>query len=187
MSIQFIENQTFEKVTSLTKGEYDTCRFLHCDFSEADFSEFQFSDCEFIDCNLSLVKLMKTAMRDVQFSDCKMLGLRFDDCHKFGLMLRFKQCMLNHTSFYQVNLKKIIFKGCKLIEVDFTETDLTASTFDECDLAGATFSYTILEKADLRTAQNYTIDPEQNRIKKTKFSLQGIHGLLQKYSIEIHT
>ena len=50
---------------------------------------------------------------------------------------------------------------------------------------GAAFENTILEKADFRTSFNYSIDPGKNRIKKAKFSLAGIAGLLEKYDIEI--
>jgi len=32
---------------------------------------------------------------------------------------------------------------------------------------------------------NYSIDPELNKIKKARFSTQGIAGLLDKYDIEI--
>ena len=70
-------------------------------------------------------------------------------------------------------------------EVDFTGCDLTASVFTNCDLLRATFDNTILEKADLRTAFNYAIDPERNKIKKAKFSVSGLHGLLAKYDITI--
>jgi fluoroquinolone resistance protein len=52
-------------------------------------------------------------------------------------------------------------------------------------MAGAIFENTILEKADFRTAYNYTIDPVQNRIKKAKFSVTGIAGLLSRYDIAI--
>jgi uncharacterized protein YjbI with pentapeptide repeats len=72
-----------------------------------------------------------------------------------------------------------------LNEVDFTESDLTASIFDNCDLNLATFDNSILEKADLRTSYNYSIDPERNRIKKARFSVAGISGLLDKYDIQI--
>jgi uncharacterized protein YjbI with pentapeptide repeats len=72
-----------------------------------------------------------------------------------------------------------------LKETDLTECDLTEAVFDNCDLSKAIFDGAILEKADLRTAYNYTIDPEKNRIKKTRFSPAGLHGLLDKYDIRI--
>jgi uncharacterized protein YjbI with pentapeptide repeats len=72
-----------------------------------------------------------------------------------------------------------------LQEVDFSEADLNSSIFDNCDLMRATFENTILEKVDLRTSYNYSLDPELNRIRKAKFSMSGIVGLLNKYDIEI--
>jgi uncharacterized protein YjbI with pentapeptide repeats len=72
-----------------------------------------------------------------------------------------------------------------LQEVDFTESDLSGSAFDNCDLSGALFENTNLEKTDFRSAFNYTINPEINRMKKARFSLSGIVGLLGKYGIVI--
>ena len=115
----------------------------------------------------------------------KCLGLRFENCNKFGFTVSFDNCILSHSSFYQTKLKKIIVKNSKLDEVDFTDCDLSNSVFDNCDLTRAVFSNTKLVKADLRTSYNYSIDPEINRIKKAKFSLLGLSGLLEKYDIEI--
>ena len=82
-------------------------------------------------------------------------------------------------------MRKAIFKDCTLHETDFTETDLTGSLFENCDLAGAVFSITVLENADLRSSVNFNIDPERNKIKKAKFSILGVTGLLMKYNIQI--
>lgn len=114
-----------------------------------------------------------------------MLGLRFEQCDPFNLSLAFDTCQLNHSSFYRLKLKKTLFKNCQLQESDFTDTDLSGALMDNCDFAGSTFENTNLEKADLRTAFNYAIDPELNRIKKAQFSLHGVTGLLLKYDIEI--
>ncbi|MFM7194091.1 MAG: pentapeptide repeat-containing protein, partial [Bacteroidota bacterium] len=92
---------------------------------------------------------------------------------------------LNHSSFYKTKIKKTIFKNSQFKEADFSEADLSGSLFDNCNMERAIFDRTILEKADLRTSYNYSIDPELNRIKKAKFSLMGISGLLEKYDIEI--
>lgn len=114
-----------------------------------------------------------------------MLGLRFDDCSDFGLSFSFEGCTLNHSSFYKTKIKKTIFKNSQLQECDFSEADLTQAVFTNCDLKNAHFESTVLEKADLRTAYNYSINPELNKIKKAKFSASGIAGLLDKYDIEI--
>jgi uncharacterized protein YjbI with pentapeptide repeats len=111
--------------------------------------------------------------------------LHFENCDQFLFEVDFDKCILNLSSFYKWKLKKTRFKDSNLSEVDFTEADLTSSLFDNCELAGARFERTILEKADLRTSRNYSIDPELNKIKKAKFSIYGISGLLDKYEIEI--
>lgn len=82
-------------------------------------------------------------------------------------------------------MKKTNFSNCTLRETDFTEADLTGAVFDRCDLAGSVFDHTLLEKADLRTAINFTIDPDRNRIAKARFSLEGLPGLLNRFDIII--
>jgi fluoroquinolone resistance protein len=189
MMKHFTEDQTFEKhsyaETPLAKGEYERCTFKGCDFSNSDLSEISFIDCSFFDCNLSLAKLSRTSFRDVIFKDCKMLGLLFYDCNDFGLSVQFNSCNLNHSSFFKRKIKNTRFVNTQLVEVDFSEADLTGALFDGCDLLNAKFENTILEKADLRTAFNYSINPEQNKLKKTQFSQAGIAGLLGKYDIVI--
>ena len=114
-----------------------------------------------------------------------MLGLRFENCNQVGLSVSFKNCNLNLSSFFRTKLKKTTFTGVKLQEADFSECDLSSSVFDECDLTRAAFQGTIIEKADFRTSFNYSIDPENNRIKGAKFALAGVPGLLDKYNLEI--
>jgi len=189
MSKLSIEDETFtgEIVAGrpLAPGEYTGCKFLNCDLSNADFSSIHFLDCQFQDCNLSLAKLNKTMFSEVQFNRCKMLGLHFEHCNPFGFAVYFSGCMMDHSCFYRMKMKKGSFTDSKLQEVDFTECDLSSSTFENCDLADAIFDQTVLEKADFRTSFNYTIDPERNKLKKAKFSLSGSRGLLTKYDILI--
>jgi len=47
----------------------------------------------------------------------------------------------------------------------------------------ATFDNSILAGTDFRSASNYSFDPEKNKIRKAKFSLAGLPGLLDKYDI----
>jgi uncharacterized protein YjbI with pentapeptide repeats len=89
------------------------------------------------------------------------------------------------TSFHRLKLKAMEFRDCNLTEADFAETDLTGSTFENCELSRAIFEYTNLEKVDFRTSYNFSINPENNKMKKAKFSLNSISGLLDKYKIDI--
>ena len=159
--------------------------FINCNFSNTDLYKIVFSECEFNGCNLSMVKLEKTALKDIRFKDCKLLGVHFGKCDDFLFAVNFENCTMNLASFYKRKLKKTKFLNCSLQEVDFAEADLGAAIFDNCDIAGAIFDNTILEKADFRTSYNYAIDPELNKIKKAKFSIPGVLGLLHKYDIEI--
>jgi uncharacterized protein YjbI with pentapeptide repeats len=173
------------KEVPLMKGEYENCSFTACNFFEADLSGIIFSDCKFSGCDLSMAVVSEAAFRDIAFENCKMLGIRFDEGNQFGLAFRFEGCILDNSSFYQTKIKKTVFRNTQLRSVDFVDCNLTSALFDNCDLSGAIFENTILEKADLRSSNNYVIDPEFNRIKKASFSLSGIPGLLQKYGISI--
>jgi uncharacterized protein YjbI with pentapeptide repeats len=70
-------------------------------------------------------------------------------------------------------------------EVDLIDADLAGTVLDACDFHRAKFDNTNLEKADLRTSYNFSIDPERNKLKKAKFSRDGLAGLLGKYDIII--
>lgn len=189
MDAMYTEDKTFDKIdftqNPLPKGEYENCTFINCDFSNANLSEIKFSETEFRGCNLSLVKLHQTALRDIKFKECKMLGLEFGNCSQFGLAVNFEDCNLTHSSFLEMKIRKTIFKNCQLHEVEFSESDLSGSYFDNCDLQNAIFENSILNKADLRTSFNYSINPEVNRLKKAKFSLSGLPGLLDQYELEV--
>ncbi len=189
MSKTYFEEETYNgtdfSAAPFPAGDYDNCAFINCVFTSADLSGVNFSECRFDGCDMSLATLTKTTFNNAKFKDCKMLGLHFNGCNKFLLSLSFENCMLNLSSFYKLNLKKTLFKNCSLHEVDFSEADLSASVFDRCDFFNATFDNTVLEKADFRTSYHYTINPEINRVKKAKFSADGLIGLLVKYDIVV--
>lgn len=184
-----IDDQQFKGINythqTFIVGEYDGCTFTNCNFSDVDLSNNAFIDCDFDGCNLSNAKLMNCALNSVRFKNCKLLGLSFNDCNKFVFVVNFRNCNLSMSSFFQVKLKATKFTACELCDVDFVEADLTLSSFDDCNLNGAVFMKTILFKADLETAINYSIDPNQNIIKKARFSRHGIHGLLDQFNITI--
>ncbi|SFC30315.1 Pentapeptide repeat-containing protein [Flexibacter flexilis DSM 6793] len=184
------EDQVFEKINfkqnPLPKGEYENCTFVACDLEQADLSGIVLTDCILKDSNLSNVRVNKsTSLKNVRFQNCKVLGLLFSGCNEFLFEVNFENCVLDFSAFDRLKMKKTRFKGCSLKQVDFSATDLTEAVFADCDLSGAKFERTILEKADLRTARQYTIDPEANRLKKARFSLADVAGLLTKYNIVI--
>ncbi len=184
-----LESTIFKKQnytqSKLPKGEYDNCTFVNCVFLDSDLSNVSFAECEFQDCDLSNVNLKETVFNDVNFKNCKLLGLQFNHCSDFLFSVTFKSCNLNLSSFYQVKTKGTHFDTCLLQNVDFTEADMSGSLFNNCDFKKALFDRTKIEKADFRSSYNYMIDPEINSIKKAKFSMPEVLGLLSKYNIEV--
>ena len=183
------EGKTFEgidfTVERPTAREFAGCVFINCNFSKANLANDDFVDCQFRACNLSLATLDNACLKNIQFTGCKMVGIDFSRCNNFNFSVSFHDCPLDYCSFFQKKMKKTVFNNCSMKECDFTETDLTQAAFAGCDLQQAIFMRSVLEKADFRTAIHYTIDPDLNRIKKAKFSLAGIEGLLHKYELDI--
>ncbi|MDR3651452.1 MAG: pentapeptide repeat-containing protein [Paludibacter sp.] len=183
------ENKLFERIDftliHLPKDEYENCKFVNCNFYSADLLNVTFRECIFDCCDFSLASLKNTALNDIYFIGCKLVGVQFEECNPFLFSVNFENCVLKLAVFFKMKLKKTCFVNCNLQETDFSESDMTSAVFDNCDLQRAIFYKTILEKADLRTSYHYSIDPEVNRIKKARFSRTGISGLLDKYNIEI--
>ncbi len=165
--------------------DFENCEFKSCDFSNANFSRFRFTDCTFSDCNLSMMKVGSTSMQSVLFRECKMLGIHFDALNSFGIIIGFENCTLNHSTFYQLNLKKSPFNNCELKECDFSECDLSGATFSGSDLTDTKFDRTNLEAVDFSNAVNFVISPAKNKLKGAKFSKEGLAGLLVEFGIKI--
>jgi len=190
MSRAYVRDQKYEGVNFITGGlnkggEYEGCVFSACNFSGVDLSGMVFIDCRFEQCDLSMAKLPNTSFQDVHFKKCKQLGLRFDECSKMILSFSFDACTLNLSVFFGLKLKGVKLKDCQLREVDFGGCDLTQADFSGSDLDRALFENTVLEGADFRTAYNFSIDPEMNKVRKARFSVHGLAGLLGKYQVVI--
>ncbi len=182
-------HKTFEKISytdkKINNREFEECIFKNCDFSNSDFSYNTFMDCEFFDCNLSMMQLNGTSLKSVSFHNCKVMGIQFDTCPDFLFGVNFQDCVLDYSSFSNKKMPKTQFNSCSLKEVSFIGTNLTNSNFENSTLAGAIFNDTQLAGVNFTTARDYKIDPENNPMKKAKFSSQGIVGLLDKYDIKI--
>jgi uncharacterized protein YjbI with pentapeptide repeats len=191
MDIVLHDQKSFEDIDYsekiLTDTEFYKCNFHKCNFTKSDFSDIDFIDCNFTDCNFTLTILKNSGLKDLQFNKCKIMGIDFSICNNFLFSPHFNECHLDNSTFHSKKMKKTNFFNCSLKEVDFSEVDLTLSIFQNCDLSNSTFNQTILEKVDFRSAVNYVIDPDSNKIKKAKFSLQGLPGLLAKYDIIVES
>ena len=185
----FHESKAFKNLVQpgneVVENEFENCSFENCDFSDGKMISCKFIDCKFTNCNLSMVNLNLCVVNNVVFNECKLLGINFSNCVGLSFAVKFESCLLDYCSFANKKLAKTIFSDSSLKSTDFTESDLSKSKFLNCDLTNTLFYRSILTEVDFTSASNYNIDPEANIIKRAKFSLDGVSGLLNKYNIEI--
>lgn len=184
---KLFEDITFDKYNPADgyNHEFSECKFVNCDFSDVVFDNAEFTDCQFVSCNLAMAKFENTVLSQIHFINCKVMGVDFSKCSKFLFSVLFEGCILNYSLFYKNDLKNALFKKCQLQEASFMESDLTAVKFIDCDLDKTIFDRVNLEKADFSTARNYSINPAINKLKKAKFSLPDVVGLLSYLDIVI--
>ena len=163
--------------------EFECCTFNSCDFSQCLFVGVTFIDCTFNDCVFSGAKINHTAFRTVFFNRCQIRDVNFAMCDKLIFEIHFDHCVVDFSKFYALKMKGTTFNDCSLIAVDFMNTDLTEAVFANCDLYRSEFEKAIANKADFSSSYNYTIDPTKTKLKKARFALEGLKGLLAKYDI----
>lgn len=132
-----------------------------------------------------MTDLSQSTMNNVEFKNCKILGVKFNHCHDFIFQVNFYGCMLDYSSFECRKMSKTLFKDSSLKGVDFGDTDLKQTRFLNSDLSEAIFYNSNIQEADFTTARNYSIDLTQNSFKKARFSKDGLEGLLHQFDIII--
>ena len=165
--------------------EFENYHFRNFDLTQASLAGRRFSECLFENCNLAGISLADTALQNVAFEGCKLLGLPFHACRDMLFDVHFDRCQLDYALFSGKSMPNTRFVDCSLRGADFTRTNLSGALFQECRLAEAVFSQTNLTGADLTTAQELVLDPEQNELKNTRFALHTLPGLLTKYGIVV--
>jgi uncharacterized protein YjbI with pentapeptide repeats len=189
MEQKFEENTIYKNIKASdiegSERTFEDCQFINCDLSYANLSHITFINCTIDSCNLSLIKVLETGLQGVVFKDCKITGVNFAESSNFSLDVSFSKCVLDYTVWHKKKLKGAKFNECSFEEADFSETDLTNAVFEKCNLNRTVFSRTILKGADLRTAYNFNIDPENNTVTKAKFAADSLNGLLLKYNLVI--
>lgn len=169
----------------LPKGDYENCRFVDCTFAKGFLDNQNFVECSFEGCDFTNTNIAHTIFNDISFMGCKMVGLQFETCNPLLSTFQFRRCNLSVASFHGMSLPQTLFEDCKLHQVDFSQAQLKGCTFHGSDFKDAIFVNTDLEQADFTSAVNFNIDPSVNHLKKSKFSKDGLIGLLKKYDIVV--
>ena len=167
--------------------EFYNCTFLLCDFSKSKFFNCEFEKCSFVSSDLSLIKPDGTKFVDVSFNKSKLIGVNWTLIKALSAPSKFNfyECKIDSSSFQGLNLQGIKFIDCSAHDVDFYETDLSKSEFRSTDLLKSRFVNTNLNCAELSKANNYSIDPSLNKLKKTIFSYPEVTNLLNYLDIII--
>jgi fluoroquinolone resistance protein len=178
-----------EEVRGIT---FRDCTFTQCSFEETTFRACVFQACSFKKCNLSLMKVDRSAFTNTKFEDSKVVGVNWVkaawgkvEIHQLLKSIDFNNCVLNYSTFMGLTLVKTNIKKCIAREVDFSETNLSQANCSYTDFLNSQFRHTNLTGADFTGAINYFIVPNQNTLKKTRFSLPEALSLLYNLDIEI--
>jgi fluoroquinolone resistance protein len=163
---------------------FENCTFLKCNFGAAAFKRTKFIDCTFEHCDLSNLQIHGATFRNNTFKSCKLMGINWANASAIA-HLNFEKCVLNYASFVGLDLRKSAIHDCVAREADFADANLSEVDCRGTDFAAARFSNTNLVKADFRRAINYAIRPDDNKIKKAKFSLPEATLLLYGLDIEL--
>ncbi|MGA7722893.1 MAG: pentapeptide repeat-containing protein [Ignavibacteriaceae bacterium] len=168
----------------LKDKEFCKCKFISCNFFKFKFISCEFENCTFHSCDLSLCRISGSKLLDVTFKGSKTVGVDWREISKPS-SFKFIDCKIDNSIFYRMDLRSTNIIKCSAQNVDFAEADLTKAVFTNTDLSGSKFSRTNLSYADLSESLNYRIDPNNNKLKKTIFSLPDALSLLNSFDIII--
>jgi fluoroquinolone resistance protein len=182
---------TFDECTfqncSFNEAQFKQCAFHHCHFQDCSFNEAQFNhctfrDCHFQDCDLSLSDIEYSSFQRSKYQRSKLIGINWAKVSRIQ-WIEFHDCDISYATFMGLEMQKSIITGCVAKEAYFEETNLTAANCTHTDFSDSRFIRTNLTQADFRGARNYTIVADQNKLKKTKFSMPEALSLL--YGLDI--
>ena len=145
----------------------------------------RFTDCLFEHCNLATARLAGTALQNVAFADCKLLGLQFTACRDMLFGVHFDQCQLRYASFAGRSMPGTRFVGCALEDADFADADLSEAVFQDCTLAGAVFQNTRLVGADFTTRHRLRHRPGEQPAARGPLHPDGLLGVVARYGLVV--
>lgn len=181
------DDKTFEGLdcggANLGGKSFYQCEFRNLSAVEVDLSNCVFEDCNFDGCDLTMAVLKDVSLRGVQFKDSKLMGVDWSLAGGLTFAVGFENCVLSHGSFIDLRMKKTKFIKCRAHETNFAGVDLSGADFAETDLEGARFVGTDLSGADLSTALNYVINPNDNVLKKTRYSMEAALALASRMGV----
>jgi uncharacterized protein YjbI with pentapeptide repeats len=173
----------------ISNKEFYNCHFKSCDFNGTIFMNCEFTYCTFIECNLNNVAVNNSKFVDIEFNNCKVIGVNWTMAHWRDFMLSapltFKKCLINSSSFYGLALEKVIIEECRAHDVDFREANVKNGSFSHTDLRDSLFNKTNLTGVNFSEAENYDINIKNNIITNATFCRYEAVRLLSGLDINL--
>jgi fluoroquinolone resistance protein len=172
----FFADVTFTGVAldagDLSGKELQRCTFVRCKLPESRWARVKLEDCVFQGCDLTRMVPQGLALRGVLFKDSKLMGVDWTDVAPLPAV-SFDGCDLRYTSFVKLRLRATKFLRCVARESNFIETDLSDTDFGETDLSDSVIRGCTLAKANLSKATGVLFDPQHNKVKGARISLEA--------------
>lgn len=169
--------------------EFEGCHFQDCNFTDSTFNKCKFIECTFTRCNFSVVKVNQSRFTDVEFYECKMVGIDWTMASwprlVFSVSINFNKCIISNSSFFGLKLDEIKIHECKAHDVDFRGGSFCRADFTYTDFANGQFGKANLCGADFSEATNYDIDIFSSKITRAKFSRHEAVRLLNSLDVEL--
>ena len=147
----------FDKVTFnnnvFQRSEFIDCVFNNCDLSNNAFNNCTFIRCEFINTRLIGSHFVESSLTDIFIKGCN--GNYLDVANSKLKNIKFKDTLLNESTFYTNEVKGLEFEDVKLEKTQFFETLLKDVDLRSCDI------YNL--KTDLKSIKGTIITSYQAR------------------------
>jgi uncharacterized protein YjbI with pentapeptide repeats len=111
------------------------CRLENVDLSGATFRGATIERCTFVGCRMTGVVMVKAALKDVLFTDCRLDYARLEDTRTTG-PTAWVRCLLGRASLTTCRLPKAALAECRLDEVELTGCDLRGTDLRGSDVSG---------------------------------------------------
>ena len=184
---RFYQGETFANYDPgelLENAEFEDCVFDHCRWLGTRVQNCRFNACTFDHCNFSGVVFSFTTMKDAWLLNSAFRSMAWGGLQgKSGVFQPFgkiKNCAFRYNDFSGMALNGFDWTGAELQQCTFDDTRLAGASFYGVRLGRTRFTRCDLQKADLRTAEEYAIDLETNKLKGARFSFPDVVRLLEK-------
>ena len=183
------DEETFEgsdfRGATLRSKSFSDCEFRECSFQKADFRYSVFENCRLSGCDLTMALVADARFLDVEFKDCKLMGIDWSQVSGLVFSVGFTRCVLSHGSFIDLAMKNVRVIDCRADETNFSGSNLQGADFSRTNLEAAKFAGADLTRADLSQATNYAINPNDSILRDTRFSIGAALAVAKRMGIVV--